>query len=398
MKKNFNRAILAAATIAMLISSTAFAATDKTVQATMARELSVVYNGEKQTFADAVGNQAFPILYDGTTYLPVRAIAKLFDTDIQWFGSESRVNINSDGKYVGNDVKFIPSKETMNSTVDVIISGNIVVSFNDIGKTIYTTAGNQTGPIIKDGTTYLPVRMVSELFNTPISWDAENYCVVIGELPIEGFKPDEGKEDSNKKPVTSLPEPIYPGSGVDIPDSYMYDDKFGAWVPADLVGKYTDYDDNSKDSSNKVDNGITPENFIYKGMPLLDNYEVVDGFSAKTWDWSDLQGITFNGPVLKITGNKDQFIQQFESVSKMQKIELPEGCTKMSYDVFGGGEYGSFFGFFYDETQDILDSISIGSGAAYHTDLTIPDGVDALYICNSSRTGTVYIGNFEFEF
>lgn len=67
--------------------------------ATVAKTITVYtgiilyYDGVKVNPKDANGNTVEPLLYNGTTYLPVRAISNLFDEDINWDGSTKSVYI-----------------------------------------------------------------------------------------------------------------------------------------------------------------------------------------------------------------------------------------------------------------------------------------------------------------
>ena len=46
--------------------------------------ITVKLDGEAQTFLDAKGNRVYPITYQGSTYLPVRAVAGLVGLDVDW--------------------------------------------------------------------------------------------------------------------------------------------------------------------------------------------------------------------------------------------------------------------------------------------------------------------------
>ena len=59
-----------------LLSATA-AAQGKDVTAYLSPDLSIVVDGSYRTFYNAVGQEVHPILYGGTTYLPIRAIGEL---------------------------------------------------------------------------------------------------------------------------------------------------------------------------------------------------------------------------------------------------------------------------------------------------------------------------------
>lgn len=78
------------------------------VQAELRPDVKVVIDGQEQAFADVNGNPVYPLLYNGSTYLPVRAIGNLMGKTVTW---DERTNT------VGLD-----SKDTANITdADVII-------------------------------------------------------------------------------------------------------------------------------------------------------------------------------------------------------------------------------------------------------------------------------------
>ena len=64
--------------------------------------VKLVIDGEEIVPKDVNGNVVEPFIYNGTTYLPVRAIGEAFNKDVHWDGETATV-------YVGDIVK--PSKE-----------------------------------------------------------------------------------------------------------------------------------------------------------------------------------------------------------------------------------------------------------------------------------------------
>lgn len=70
--------------------------------------ITLYYDGVKVEPKDATGKKVEPLLYNGTTYLPVRAISNLFGEDINWDGKTQSVYIGDmPGKktYLGIDIK-----------------------------------------------------------------------------------------------------------------------------------------------------------------------------------------------------------------------------------------------------------------------------------------------------
>lgn len=57
--------------------------------------ISIVYNGQSQTMYDAAGTQVYPITYNGTTYVPVRAVSGIFGESVEWDGATNSVFLGS---------------------------------------------------------------------------------------------------------------------------------------------------------------------------------------------------------------------------------------------------------------------------------------------------------------
>ena len=54
------------------------------VQAEVNKGISVTYNGQVAPLKDANGNAVYAMSYNGSTYLPVRAVAGIFGEDVAW--------------------------------------------------------------------------------------------------------------------------------------------------------------------------------------------------------------------------------------------------------------------------------------------------------------------------
>lgn len=74
------------------------AANNETISALLSRDITITYNGQAQTFADAQGNRVYPILYNGTTYLPVRAVAGLVNLPVDYNGATNTVVLGTTQK------------------------------------------------------------------------------------------------------------------------------------------------------------------------------------------------------------------------------------------------------------------------------------------------------------
>lgn len=98
MEKSKSRLIIAGMVVVMLISSTiaAVAATKYvTIKAQLREDVKIEYNGRIASLYDANGNVVYPIMYNGTTYIPVRATSSLLGLSVDWDGKNSKVILKS---------------------------------------------------------------------------------------------------------------------------------------------------------------------------------------------------------------------------------------------------------------------------------------------------------------
>ena len=124
-----------ALTLALLCGITIGAGASNGVQVIQAKldsTISVKLNGETQILTDANGNRVFPISYNGTTYLPVRAVSNMLGIGVDWDGDTRSVLL---GKVAGG-VDLIEKYEIYHKVV-----GNNC----RVGQT--RTADNQTANI-----------------------------------------------------------------------------------------------------------------------------------------------------------------------------------------------------------------------------------------------------------
>ncbi|TCK98558.1 copper amine oxidase-like protein [Natranaerovirga hydrolytica] len=85
--------------VVMLFSAMTLVATAdsvfETVTATLRGDIKIVINGEEFNPKDAVGNDITPVVIDGSTYLPVRAISEAVDLPVNWDGETNTVSLGT---------------------------------------------------------------------------------------------------------------------------------------------------------------------------------------------------------------------------------------------------------------------------------------------------------------
>jgi len=99
MKKKVIVAILVVALMGVMFGFgyTLASTGDRQITATLSETITVKYNGEVQRFVDGSGRQVFPILFEGTTYLPLRAMSDLLGVPVSWDAANRTVNLGDAG-------------------------------------------------------------------------------------------------------------------------------------------------------------------------------------------------------------------------------------------------------------------------------------------------------------
>lgn len=165
--------------IMMFMSLTCYAANEQ-ITATLSKKISIIYNDEIKEFYDVNGTKVNPILYQGTTYLPVRAISSLFGISVKWDGEANKIYLNNGGDVDSNTCKttsvFIAGD---NETVQPYLNKVISIEYKEKIQTFEDVNGKTVYPLSYQGTTYLPVRAISNMYGANIEWNAENQQITI---------------------------------------------------------------------------------------------------------------------------------------------------------------------------------------------------------------------------
>ena len=188
--------------VVMTLITAAFAANEVTV--TEAGNFHILYNGTEQAFTDVNGAPVLPLVNEGTTYLPIRAMSNLAGLSVEWVGETSTINLTSGGTqklYNGT-----PSGSA--KTVSVVISDNIVVTLDGTAKTFTDANGKVVYPLNYNGTTYLPVRAVCGLVNIPVEWDGTTSTIYLGTRPAAST-PDSKSVPFNVESTTRYEGDVY---------------------------------------------------------------------------------------------------------------------------------------------------------------------------------------------
>ncbi len=149
-----------------------------TLSVAAANDVSVYVDNNLTTLVDANGNAVYPFIKNGTTYVPLRGVSQVLDCQVEWDGNNNSIYIYKDELPNGN------KKRNQSDDIRVYID-NVEVELKDVNGAIVK-------PFIIDGTTYVPVRGVSNALGYYIDWNGNRRSVEIfkDSVPENGLSLD----------------------------------------------------------------------------------------------------------------------------------------------------------------------------------------------------------------
>ena len=173
--------LCAVVTVGALTMAAGAAGSDVTAQ--LSPDVTVTVDGTAQTFYNVNGDEVHPILYSGTTYLPVRAIGELMGKNVNWDASTRTVSLS--GTRTSGTVSGTPDSGAAPASVTARLSPDVTVTVDDVTRSFTDAAGNTVYPLLYNGSVYLPIRAIGSLMGKSVSWDAAARTVSLsGDAPL----------------------------------------------------------------------------------------------------------------------------------------------------------------------------------------------------------------------
>ncbi len=66
------------------------------IRAEIRKDFEVVIDGKTEQFKNVDGERVYPILYEGTTYLPLRAIGEIMGKKVYWYEDDKRIELKEE--------------------------------------------------------------------------------------------------------------------------------------------------------------------------------------------------------------------------------------------------------------------------------------------------------------
>lgn len=174
------------------------------IQVYLKPDVTIIVRGTERIFRDVNNEIVFPIIYNGSTYLPVRAVSGIMEEDIEWDGENKIIFM---GRTFANPNKLNykpadPKEESSTSLsggvgiidfvkpnpamISAYLRPNFLIAYDFEFQVFKDERGNPVYPIVVNGSTYLPIRAVSQIMKDTIDWDGINKVITIGspDVPV----------------------------------------------------------------------------------------------------------------------------------------------------------------------------------------------------------------------
>ena len=147
-----------------------------TCQAGMAHEgISVVLDGEKLNF------DVPPQIINGRTMVPFRAIFEAMGIEVKYDSTFNDITAETEHSKITIDLSDHDNYERIIMLSEI---RNRIGSYTSYGTVLYIPI--DTKPVIIDGRTLVPVRIIAEILGCDVSWDASTQTVSINSVKEDG--------------------------------------------------------------------------------------------------------------------------------------------------------------------------------------------------------------------
>ena len=173
-KKSLAAILAIAMLVTAFIGTSVYAAEDyKNVTAQVSPHFTILIDGIERDFYNAQGQEVHPILYNGTTYLPLRAIGELMDKNVNWDQSTKTATLS--GSRGGSVTRGTEDKDASRKNVTATLRYDFTIVIDGEKQTFKDVNGKTVYPLLYEGSTYLPLRAIGNLMGKTVSWDGETY-------------------------------------------------------------------------------------------------------------------------------------------------------------------------------------------------------------------------------
>lgn len=199
------------------------------ISAILRPAVKIELDGYAQEFYNASGEQVFPIFYNDTHYLPIRAIGELMGKNVNW--DQAALTISLDSPRTAETVKG----HSMGLSAEVEITAQVRPDFkiyvDGTLRSFVDGRGDTVYPILYEGTTYLPLRAIGELMDKDVTWYEKALVITLTTKDDTPIVTDADSFNQTESDTAAQP----PSQGVVVPpDDFTMDNPPA--LPDGLIG------------------------------------------------------------------------------------------------------------------------------------------------------------------
>ena len=199
MKKNrLIKTTACAMALSAALTVSAFAATN--VTATLSPDVTVRIDGAVCDFYNAQGKEVHPIIYNGTTYIPLRAVGELMGKNVNWDGTTGTASLS--GTRTTGNVTGTPDTAAKRADVTFTLRPEYHIVIDGTERTFVNANGTKIDPAIYNGSIYLPLRAIGEIMGKRVSWDGATQTVRLDSTTSGGDVTDFDTNNSSQSAPT----------------------------------------------------------------------------------------------------------------------------------------------------------------------------------------------------
>lgn len=180
------------------LTVSAFAATN--VTATLRPDVTVRIDGVTCDFYNAQGKEVHPIIYNGTTYIPLRAVGELMGKNVNWDGTTGTASLG--GTRTTGNVTGTPDTAAKRTDVTFTLRPEYHIVIDGTERTFVNANGTKVDPAIYNGSIYLPLRAIGEIMGKSVSWDGATQTVRLDSTTSGGDVTDFDTNNSSQSAPT----------------------------------------------------------------------------------------------------------------------------------------------------------------------------------------------------
>ncbi len=180
-------------------------AKDVTVQ--VRSDFTIVIDGQEQTFKTSGGKAIYPLLYDGSTYLPLRAIGQIMDKDVAWEQESKTITLTSNQGTVTDADSFSSQTEnaaTAESETGMGMERAKEIAIQDAGLSGKNVTFLQTKADRENGRKVYEVEFYYDGIKYDYEIDAQTGQILSVDHDAEGYKADKIKADQSSQSNITL--------------------------------------------------------------------------------------------------------------------------------------------------------------------------------------------------